>query len=176
MVLTVAGGLCFGLLGGFVIKTASGFAISLELDLLIGGVGGTLAGLAFGAMHVLDSGTHDAGGPLAVLHSDARYGTAYGLSIGSVAGAGTTIAVGPVYGLVVGLMSAVVFGVVLGSIAYARYLLAISLMRMRHGLPLRFGSFLEWAVGVGLMRKVGTSYQYRHREFHEWVENSPETR
>jgi hypothetical protein len=169
LILTVGSGLSIGLAGGAAIRKASGFAISLRLDLLIGGVGGALAGLAFGLIYALERGANEGGGPLAVIRGNLLYGMAYGLSVGAIAGIGTTIAIGPIYGLVVGLAMAVVFGLMLGPVMYVRYVIAVIYMTARHGLPLRFAGFLDWAADAGLMRRVGTSFQFRHREFQEWL-------
>ncbi|MER8045324.1 NACHT domain-containing protein [Streptomyces sp. NPDC094032] len=40
-------------------------------------------------------------------------------------------------------------------------------------LPLRFARFLEWSVAAGLMRTSGAAYQFRHREFQEWLVRHP---
>ncbi|MBC2903792.1 NACHT domain-containing protein [Streptomyces cupreus] len=47
--------------------------------------------------------------------------------------------------------------------------------RIRHPrLGLRFQAFLDWSVTAGLLRTSGVAYQFRHREFQEWVVRNPE--
>ncbi|MCI3272548.1 NACHT domain-containing NTPase [Streptomyces cylindrosporus] len=41
------------------------------------------------------------------------------------------------------------------------------------GLPLRLARFLDWCVVAGLMRASGVTYQFRHREFQEWLVRHP---
>ncbi|NNN37072.1 NACHT domain-containing protein [Streptomyces sp. S3(2020)] len=54
----------------------------------------------------------------------------------------------------------------------SRYLLALLLSRGR--VPFRFAGFLRWAHEVGLLRVSGPAYQFRHREFQEWLVRHPE--
>ncbi|MFE5791033.1 NACHT domain-containing protein [Streptomyces sp. NPDC056503] len=44
----------------------------------------------------------------------------------------------------------------------------------RPRLPLRLGSFLDRCVAAGLLRTSGAAYQFRHREFQEWLVRHPE--
>ncbi|MER7182871.1 NACHT domain-containing protein [Streptomyces hyaluromycini] len=53
-----------------------------------------------------------------------------------------------------------------------RYLLALLFARGR--VPFRFARFLRWAHGAGLLRVSGPAYQFRHREFQEWLVRHPE--
>ncbi len=41
-------------------------------------------------------------------------------------------------------------------------------------LPLRLAGFLDWCVAAGLVRTTGVAYQFRHREFQEWLVRHPE--
>ncbi|MFF4254421.1 NACHT domain-containing protein [Streptomyces sp. NPDC001663] len=41
-------------------------------------------------------------------------------------------------------------------------------------LPLRLARFLDWSVAAGLLRTSGVAYQFRHREFQEWLVRHPE--
>ncbi len=43
----------------------------------------------------------------------------------------------------------------------------------RRRLPLRLARFLDWCVTAGLMRTSGVAYQFRHREFQEWLVRNP---
>ncbi|MER5398118.1 hypothetical protein [Streptomyces sp. NPDC002599] len=53
-----------------------------------------------------------------------------------------------------------------------RYLLAL-LLAAGH-LPFRLALFLRWAHGTGLLRMSGPAYQFRHREFQEWLIRHPD--
>ncbi|MER8182542.1 NACHT domain-containing protein [Kitasatospora sp. NPDC094015] len=41
-------------------------------------------------------------------------------------------------------------------------------------LPVRLGAFLDWATRAGLLRLAGPTYQFRHREFQDWLAASPD--
>ncbi|MFK4066140.1 NACHT domain-containing protein [Streptomyces sp. NPDC029674] len=43
-----------------------------------------------------------------------------------------------------------------------------------HQLRFRLARFLDWTVTAGLMRTSGIAYQFRHREFQEWLVRHPE--
>ncbi|MEU8620183.1 NACHT domain-containing protein [Streptomyces sp. NPDC048623] len=64
---------------------------------------------------------------------------------------------------------------VLLSMVFMARLLAYGLFRLRnvHRLPLRLVRFLDWSVAAGLMRTSGAVYQFRHREFQEWLVRHP---
>ncbi|MFF8838406.1 NACHT domain-containing protein [Streptomyces sp. NPDC015130] len=47
------------------------------------------------------------------------------------------------------------------------------LLTHRPRLPLRLARFLDWSVSAGLMRTSGVAYQFRHREFQEWLVRHP---
>ncbi|MFE1906384.1 NACHT domain-containing protein [Streptomyces gardneri] len=49
-----------------------------------------------------------------------------------------------------------------------------ALLTHRPRLPLRLARFLDWSVSAGLMRTSGVAYQFRHREFQEWLVRHPE--
>ncbi|GHB16695.1 hypothetical protein GCM10010306_005630 [Streptomyces umbrinus] len=51
---------------------------------------------------------------------------------------------------------------------------ACSVLLHRPRLPFRLVRFLEWCVSAGLMRTSGLAYQFRHREFQEWLVRHPE--
>ncbi|MFF4353182.1 NACHT domain-containing protein [Streptomyces sp. NPDC001530] len=53
-----------------------------------------------------------------------------------------------------------------------RYLLALLLAAGQ--VPFRLARFLRWAHGAGLLRVSGPAYQFRHREFQEWLIRHPE--
>ena len=53
--------------------------------------------------------------------------------------------------------------------ACVRYRLALAVLAARRSLPPGLGAFLDWAHGAGLLRTSGTAYQFRHREFQDWL-------
>ncbi|WP_338495687.1 NACHT domain-containing protein [Streptomyces sp. SJL17-4] len=44
---------------------------------------------------------------------------------------------------------------------------------LRRDIPFRLARFLDWSVSAGLMRTSGVAYQFRHREFQEWLLRHP---
>ncbi|MEU1756764.1 NACHT domain-containing protein [Micromonospora matsumotoense] len=52
--------------------------------------------------------------------------------------------------------------------AWLRYVIAMTIMKLRGDLPWRLGAFLDWAYLAGLMRISGIGYQFRHRQLREW--------
>ncbi|MEO3750075.1 hypothetical protein [Streptomyces sp. B6B3] len=44
----------------------------------------------------------------------------------------------------------------------------------RETVPLRLVAFLEWAADVGLLRRTGAGYQFRHDELRRWLAAHPE--
>ncbi|MFB7516405.1 NACHT domain-containing protein [Streptomyces sp. NPDC056144] len=76
---------------------------------------------------------------------------------------GSVVSVFPV-GLLLGLAAAMATRLV----GYYLFLLG------RLGrLPLRLARFLDWSVSAGLLRTSGAAYQFRHREFQEWLVRNP---
>jgi NACHT domain len=55
--------------------------------------------------------------------------------------------------------------------ASRRYFVFVLCSRGR--LPWRPGVFLDWACSAGLMRLSGGVYQFRHREFQQWLQRNP---
>jgi hypothetical protein len=101
-------------------------------------------GLTLGIVYVAVGGLPGGltGGILSHLHLN-RYLTTSG-----------SIAIAFVIGLIAGLA--------LGARSWLRYVISITL-EARHGrLPWRFGSFMDWAYGAGLLRLSGVCYQFRH--------------
>jgi hypothetical protein len=71
---------------------------------------------------------------------------------------------------VAGLAIELIIGLV-ASIVNVRYLVFLLLTRRwsGHWLPFRMGQFLEWCCEVGLMRRAGVAYQFRHRELQDYL-------
>lgn len=64
-------------------------------------------------------------------------------------------------------MIAVLLGVMSEWVGYLIYRLA------NPALGLRLPAFLDWCVTAGLLRTSGIAYQFRHREFQEWLVRHP---
>jgi hypothetical protein len=68
-----------------------------------------------------------------------------------------------------GLLIGGAVGIVLRPSACVRYLLAVTVNRVKGNGPLRFGGFLDWAHDAGLLRISGVAYQFRHRQLQDWL-------
>ncbi|WP_411080940.1 NACHT domain-containing protein [Streptomyces sp. cmx-18-6] len=77
-----------------------------------------------------------------------------------------------IFAIVVGSLTAVLAGLMNGFAPAARRYL-VFLLCSRGKLPFRLVVFLDWAVGAGLLRYNGPSYQFRHRELQQWLAQNP---
>ncbi|KUM95736.1 hypothetical protein AQI95_42990 [Streptomyces yokosukanensis] len=68
-----------------------------------------------------------------------------------------------------GVVSGVVWALEMSAGASRRYLAFVLCARRDGILPLRLGSFLDWACEAGLLRLSGSAYQFRHRELQLWL-------
>ncbi|MGW3290699.1 NACHT domain-containing protein [Streptomyces sp. NPDC001002] len=68
----------------------------------------------------------------------------------------------------VALLSVLAIGVGSLWLEYAAFLL------ITPQLPFRLARFLDWSVSAGLLRRSGVAYQFRHREFQEWLVLHPD--
>lgn len=188
----LAGGLVFAVVFGVGLKVVYS---SRAVGLVVG-----LAGLAAGLMFGLRDSTPQSVRPRDVIRADGRYGFAVGLAVSVAAGFafGFSVAVGPSdaqgdgFGLSDGLRVGLINGffavldpglpiglsVVLafGAGVWMRYHLGVVCAAGRESLPLRFGSFLDWAYKAGLLRVSGISYQFRHRQLQDWLTPPPQLR
>lgn len=158
LILGLAMGLAFGLTGGLVAGITAGLAIGLATALL------------FGILNSLIQGFADATSPMDPItcwrcdrQSGLMEGLAYGLVsgiafglVGIVGGAGTGLALGLIGGLAEGL--AVTIGVSQSWAATVAFLL------LGHAgiFPRQGVRFLEDARERGILRTVGSVYQFRH--------------
>ncbi|RLU79297.1 hypothetical protein CTZ27_37290 [Streptomyces griseocarneus] len=69
------------------------------------------------------------------------------------------------------LITAVYYMLVVGGKAYLRHLMFVLIARRT--VPLGIGAFLNWAVIAGLLRRCGSSYEFRHRELQSWLAARP---
>lgn len=136
----------------------------IRANLLIGAGNGLVAGLlaglmgvlaiAFGAGLLLDPIQNAVTQPGEIIR--ANLPTAL---VGGLAG-----------GLAVGLAGVLSFGL-LGW----RYITLLLCTRRwsSHWLPWRLSSFLRWCYGAGLVRVAGIGYQFRHKEFQDYLVRNP---
>jgi hypothetical protein len=92
-----------------------------------------------------------------------------GAAIGAWIGGVGALRAGIVLGLGVGLV------VLSGSVwpGYAVSAVMRALAGQRRAFPSRPARFLDWAHGAGLLRAAGTSLQFRHKEFQDWLATRP---
>ncbi|WP_235921666.1 NACHT domain-containing protein [Lentzea tibetensis] len=79
-----------------------------------------------------------------------------------------TLAYGPLVGAA-GALACFALGTMFTSGAWVRYHVTLVIAARRKGLPLRFGTFLDWAWKAGILRVSGIGYQFRHRELQRWL-------
>ncbi|WP_459801403.1 NACHT domain-containing protein [Herbidospora sp. RD11066] len=93
-------------------------------------------------------------------------GLVFGVSIGAKFGSPLGIALGSVAGVTFGLVAGLTFGC--KAVRYV-ILLACSTRLSKNPLPWRLARFLDDCHQVGLLRRSGTFYQFRHREVQEYL-------
>lgn len=162
-----------GLGAGVALTITGSFAIRAQLELVLGAGTGAILGLLFSAVFALDRGTVDSVSPVEIIRDDLVYGLVCGLLVGCVGLVGGTLAVGLSFGLAISAALGVTFGMVLAPISGIRYLLAVVVLRISCGTPLRLARFLAWADASGLLRVAGVTYQFRHRELQQWLVANP---
>lgn len=107
--------------------------------------------------------------PLRLLRGDLASGLLAAVVFGLVVGTGAGVTMGTAIGVSLGAVS--LLAVILVANAWTRY--AVLLLCARRVLPLRLGTFLNWAYQGGLLRISGNAYQFRHRELQEWLADQP---
>lgn len=162
--------LAAGALGGFVAEILKGPLAALEAALLTGVPAGLMLGISQGLprAHYLSVGPR---GPVRIANSlwfiaspvaALAVGLVEGLNSGAIAGvtsAGAVVLIG------------ILFGPFFFSARQGRYFaLLLCSRRWSSGwLPWRLGHFLDWCYAAGLLRIAGVGYQFRHREFLEYL-------
>jgi hypothetical protein len=117
-------------------------------------------------------------GPREPVHDDLVVGLVYGLFWGVIVGGG--IGLGLLLFTGGGLITAIATGVaetcttatVFGT--QGCYYLATALLLGGRRLPYRPARFLDWAWPAGLIRVAGLGYQFRHREFQDFLTRHPQ--
>jgi len=98
------------------------------------------------------------------------FGLIPGLVVGLVVGLGSGLNIGLGAGLMADLLFAILWGLLnlFNSVLFT-YMLAISRLAFAGNLPLRLMDFLDDANRLGLLRTVGSVYQFRHAEFQDYL-------
>jgi hypothetical protein len=156
------GGLTAALAAGL----GTGLAVGLPYGLRYGSVAGLAGAVSIGLAAMLEGAplTEDAGSPRTVLRHDRRAAIvvtlAVGLGVGLVFGLGFP----PWTATGVGLATGIGFGLVVTILRapWLSYMFARCWLALRGQLPWRLMSFLEDAHRLGVLRQVGTVYQFRH--------------
>jgi hypothetical protein len=177
-----------GTIIGVIEHVVSEFAVArgmtLSDDLVFGFVPGLVFGLGSGVLFGLirwaqvPIGAEEATSPRSTLKTDRTlylgltslliftFIVVFALASGLSASAG--FLAGFSNGLLRGLEGGVVLGLVLGLAgAWPLYVLARSWLALRGRLPWRFSAFLEDAHELGILRRVGAVYQFRHADLQD---------
>lgn len=166
LIFGLASALMFGIVDELVAGELAVFGLAV-----FGLAGGPVFGLVFGFIEwagtpsrtdwaSTPSSTYKATRTLTVLHI-----SLFGLVGGLVGGLAGGLALGTV-----GLASGLALGpVCISRRAWLSYVLATCRLAVSRRLPLRLMDFLDDAYRLGLLRTVGSSYQFRHAEFHDYL-------
>ncbi|MET8007908.1 NACHT domain-containing protein [Nonomuraea glycinis] len=107
--------------------------------------------------------------PREALRRNPMIGLAFGLTGGVAAFLVFVMNTGVVESLVCALVGGVTFGLAFGAVAWARTMIGLVVAATRGLLPLRLWAFLDWACEARLLRVSGATYQFRHREFQDFL-------
>jgi hypothetical protein len=179
-----------GLAAGLVIGIAAGLVNGLTNGRSAGLWSGLVAGLALGLTFVLTRVPGDltnATSPASVLGRDRRAALALipapVLVVGLAAGLAVALKAGYIGGLSVGLAAGLAFVVAAGlavglwtstrQTAWPGYISARSWLALRHQLPWRLMAFLDDAHQRGVLRQVGSVYQFRHIDLQRRLASHP---
>ncbi|MFT7841434.1 hypothetical protein Q5530_35315 [Saccharothrix sp. BKS2] len=165
LLLGAAAGVCAGVLVGVPAPTALGGSPAVAIAIGAGGVVGLISGVHLdGPMH-------------ANLHLRGRLGSLLRnltLGIALVVGCGLLVgvAMGSLASLVINAGRAAEVGIISTVVLASRYpavlfLIASTFPAVDRKLPWRLMSFLEDAYRLGLLRRVGDVYQFRHAELQD---------
>ncbi|NBE93111.1 NACHT domain-containing protein [Nonomuraea sp. KC401] len=107
--------------------------------------------------------------PREALRRNPVIGLAFGLTGGVAALLVFVMTHDIVESLVYALIGGVTFGLAFGAVAWARTMIGLVVAATRGLLPLRLWAFLDWACEARLLRVSGATYQFRHREFQDFL-------
>lgn len=181
------GSLAHGLGVGMAVGLAGGLALGLVLalsgsgsngvfgSLLVGLAGGLAFGPVFGLVNFAASPSiaQRANSPVRSQRDDRQLTvlvtSTVGLLVGLMLGVAFGLPAGLANGLIIGEVSGVASGLVggLANRAWPAFLVASGWLAVRHRFPLRLMVFLDDAYRLGLLRVVGSAYQFRHAELQD---------
>jgi hypothetical protein len=163
----------FGLCGALTGLAPLRLAHAEPLPLVAGVAGAFALAFALGIVFKIATGgwSRDAelAHPREALHRNPMIGLAFGLTGGVAAFLVFVMNTGVVESLVCALVGGVTFGLAFGAVAWARTMIGLVVAAMRGLLPLRLWAFLDWACEARLLRVSGATYQFRHREFQDFL-------
>ncbi|TDD25519.1 NACHT domain-containing protein [Nonomuraea diastatica] len=163
----------FGLCGALTGLPPLRLAHAGPLPLAVGVAGAFVLAFALGIAFKIAIGgwSRDAelAHPREALHRNPLIGLAFGLTGGVAALLVFVMNQDVVESLVCALIGGVTFGLAFGAIAWARTMIGLVVAATRGLLPLRLWTFLDWACEARLLRVSGATYQFRHREFQEFL-------
>jgi hypothetical protein len=155
-----------GLTAAVAAGVGGGLAVGLPYGLRFGATSGLAATVSIGLAAMLEGAPHteDAVSPRTVLRHDRRTATVVTLAAGTGIGVVFGLGFPPRTALGVGVSTRLGFGIVVTMLRapWLPYMLARSWLALRRQLPWPLISFLEDAHHLGLLRQVGTGYQFRH--------------
>jgi hypothetical protein len=138
-------------------------------------VAGLAAGAVLGAVELLRTPAESdtAASPSSTLSSDRRLTLVAGFVItvisGVIAGLLYGVSDGLLFGLTAGLATVLIAGI--GGAAFGRkltvrawpmFITSVIVLHIKEDVPLQLMRFLEYAYSIGIMRRVGAVYQFRH--------------
>ena len=164
-------GLAYGLAGGLPYGLVGGLAVGITVGLGFG----LAAGLAVGLVEFASSPSvaQRASSPMASLRGDRTLSIVRAVTVGLVVGLAVELAEGLTKGLTKGLTLVLIVGLIVGLTAWltagawVAFRIASLWLAGRRRLPLRLMGFLQDAYRLGLLRIVGSSYQFRHAELQD---------
>ncbi len=162
-------------IGRFTAGLTAGLGVGLAVGVQYGLTDGIACGVAgfisIGLPAMLEGAPQrrEAVSPLTALNRDRRWAlvvaAATGIGVGFVLGLGLPLATGLAVGLATGLSFALLVSML--RTAWPSYELAKAWLAFRGQLPWRLMGFLDDAHGLGLLRQVGSVYQFRHLQLQE---------
>ncbi|MFC5825261.1 NACHT domain-containing protein [Nonomuraea insulae] len=163
----------FGLCGALTGLPPLRLAHADPLPLAVGAAGAFALAFALGVVFKIATGGWSKDAELAhpreALHRNPMIGLAFGLTGGVAAFLVFVMNHDVVESLVCALIGGVTFGLAFGAIAWARTMIGLVVAAARGLLPLRLWAFLDWACEARLLRVSGATYQFRHREFQDFL-------
>ncbi|MER5465845.1 NACHT domain-containing protein [Streptomyces sp. NPDC002668] len=160
-----------GLICGIALGLGAMLVINPRLALLGGLVGGLAVGMVTGLAAGFQEPTDAVLTPGGVLRANALSGLGFTLGGALLLGAAGELVCGHTAGLIFALVGGLAGGSAAGVDASWRYL--VFLLCSRRILPFRLNAFLAYSYDVGLLRRSGNAYQFRHRELQQWLADHP---